>query len=121
MGWRQLGLASSVVALSGIGLAELGGLGMLERRPVIGLVSPGLAPLSLASRGFALAWLRVWGYIWPGVSAAVRKDVRPAERPAGRPAGRSSVAPVSSAAPKNKHLIEAAPFGRLDQMLRTTV
>ena len=38
-----------------------------------------------------------------------------------RPAGRSSAAPVSSAAPKKKHLIEAAPFGRLDQMLRTTV
>ena len=35
---------------------------MIERRPVIGLVSPGLAPLSLASRGFALAWL---GLAWP--------------------------------------------------------
>ena len=30
-------------------------------------------------------------------------------------------APVSSAAPKKNHLIEAAPFGRLDQMWRTTV
>ena len=46
---------------------------------------------------------------------------RPAGRDGGRPVGRSSVAPVSSAAPKKKHLIEAAPFGRLDQMLRTTV
>ena len=36
-------------------------------------------------------------------------------------AGRSSAARVSSAAPKKNHLIEAAPFGRLDQMLRTTV
>ena len=35
--------------------------------------------------------------------------------------GRSSTAPVSSAAPKEKHLIEAAPFGRLDQMWRTIV
>ena len=35
--------------------------------------------------------------------------------------GRSSAAPVSSAAPKKKHLIEAAPFGRLDQMLSTVV
>ena len=35
--------------------------------------------------------------------------------------GRSSAAPMSSAAPKKKHLIEAAPFSRLDQMLRTTV
>ena len=42
-------------------------------------------------------------------------------RPAGRPAGRSLAAPVSSAAPKKKHLIEAALFGRLDQMLRTIV
>ena len=33
----------------------------------------------------------------------------------------SSAAPVSSAAPKKKHLIEVAPFGRLDQMLRTIV
>ena len=32
------------------------------------------------------------------------------------PAGRSPAAPVSSAAPKKNHLIEAAPFGRLDQM-----
>ena len=31
--------------------------------------------------------------------------------------GRSSAAPVSSAAPKKKHLIKAALFGRLDQML----
>ena len=30
-------------------------------------------------------------------------------------------APVSSAAPKKNHLIEAASFGRLDQMLRTAV
>ena len=30
--------------------------------------------------------------------------------------GRSSAARVSSAAPKKNHLIEAAPFGRLDQM-----
>ena len=29
-------------------------------------------------------------------------------------------APVPSAAPKKKHLIETAPFGRLDQMPRTT-
>ena len=57
----------------------------------------------------------------PSVTVGARTDVRPAERPAGRPAGRSSAAPVSSAAPKKKHLIEAAPFGRLDQMLRTTV
>ena len=56
---------------------------------------------------------------WPSVTVGARTDVRPAERPAGRPAGQSSAAPVSSAAPK--HLIEAAPFGRLDQMLRTTV
>ena len=33
----------------------------------------------------------------------------------------SLAAPVSSAALKKKHLIGAAPFGRLDQMLRTTV
>ena len=59
--------------------------------------------------------VRVWGDVRPGVTAGVRPDVRPAERPAGRPAGRSS------AAPKKKHLIEAAPCGRLDQMLRTTV
>ena len=45
---------------------------------------------------------------WPGV--------RPVERPAGRPARQSWAAPVSSAAPKKKHLIEAAPFGRLDQI-----
>ena len=38
-----------------------------------------------------------------------------------RPDGRSSAAPVSSTAPKKNHLIEAAPFGRLDQMWRTTV
>ena len=50
-----------------------------------------------------------------------RSAGRPAGRDGGRPAGRSSAAPVSSAAPKKKHLIEAAPFGRLDQMLRTTV
>ena len=41
--------------------------------------------------------------------------------------GRSSAAPVpsavpvSSTAPKKKHLIKAAPFGRLDQMLSTIV
>ena len=52
---------------------------------------------------------------------AGRPAGRLAKRPAGRPAGRSSAGPVSSAAPKKKHLIEAAPFGRLDQMLRTTV
>ena len=57
--------------------------------------------------------------VQPGVTAAVRPDVRPAERPAGRLAGPSWAAPVSSAVPKKKHLIEAAPFGRLDQMLRT--
>ena len=34
---------------------------------------------------------------------------------------RSSAARVSSAVAKKKHLIEVAPFGRLDQMLRTTV
>ena len=37
------------------------------------------------------------------------------------PAGQSSAAPVSSAAPTKKHLIEAAPFGRLNQMLRKAV
>ena len=48
-------------------------------------------------------------------------------RPAGRPAGgRSSRTVVGGArgvsgAEKKNHLIEAAPFGRLDQMLRTTV
>ena len=60
----------------------------------------------------------VWGDVRPGVTAGIQPDVRPAECLAGRPAGRS---PVSSAAPKKKHLIEAAPFGRLDQMLWTTV
>ena len=55
-------------------------------------------------------------------AGGVRPGVRPAKRPAGRPDGRSSaVHDVSSAAPKKKHLIEAAPFGRLDQMLKTTV
>ena len=57
----------------------------------------------------------------PSVTAGVRTEVRPAKRPAGRPAGRSLAAPVSSAARKKRHLIEAAPFGRLDQMLRMTV
>ena len=42
-------------------------------------------------------------------------------RSAGRPAGRPRAARVSSAAPKKNHLIEAAPFGRLDQMLSTIV
>ena len=32
-----------------------------------------------------------------------------------------SGARIVNEAPKKKHLIEAAPFGRLDQMLRTTV
>ena len=52
---------------------------------------------------------------------------RPAGRLAGYPAGRSvgrwpdvwpdiREARVSSAAPKKNHLIEAAPFGRLDRM-----
>ena len=40
-------------------------------------------------------------------------------RSAGRPAGRPGGARVVSGA--ENHLIEAAPFGRLDQMLRTTV
>ena len=40
---------------------------------------------------------------------------RPAGRSAGRPAGRPGGARVVSGAEKN-HLIEAAPFGRLDQM-----
>ena len=36
--------------------------------------------------------------------------------------GRSSAVPVSSAAPNKKnHLIKAAPFGCLDQMLRAIV
>ena len=35
--------------------------------------------------------------------------------------GCSGVFCGSSVAPKKKHLIEAAPFGHLDQMLRTTV
>ena len=50
----------------------------------------------------------------------VRPDVRPGVQPADGRRGRSLAARVSSAAPK-KHLIEAAPFGRLDQMLRTIV
>ena len=37
---------------------------------------------------------------------------------AGRSAGRSSAARVSSASPKKNHLIDAAPFGRLNQMPR---
>ena len=48
--------------------------------------------------------------------SARRSAGRSAGRPARRPAGRSSAARVSSAAPKKNHLIEAAPFGRLDQM-----
>ena len=52
---------------------------------------------------------------WVGRSAR-RSAGRSAGRPARRPAGRSSAARVSSAAPKKNHLIEAAPFGRLDQM-----
>ena len=60
---------------------------------------------------------------WAGRPAgrpAERLAGRLAKRPAGRPAGRSWAVPVSSAAPKKKHLIEEASFGRLDQMLRTT-
>ena len=52
---------------------------------------------------------------------ARRSAGRSAGRPARRPAGRSSTARGSSAAPKKIHLIEAAPFGRLDQMLSTIV
>ena len=37
-------------------------------------------------------------------------------RSAGRPAGRPGGARVVSGAEKINHLIEAAPFGRLDQM-----
>ena len=40
---------------------------------------------------------------------------------AGRPAGRPGGARVVSGAEKKNHLIEAAPFGRLDQMLRASV
>ena len=50
-----------------------------------------------------------------------RTSSRLAKHLAGRPAGRSYAAPVSSAAPKKKHLIEAAPFGRLDQILSASV
>ena len=53
-----------------------------------------------------------------------------AKRRAGRPAGRPAFglsptvvggARVVSGAEKKKHLIEAAPFGRFDQMLWTAV
>ena len=47
----------------------------------------------------------------------VRPDVRPGVRPADGRRRRSSAAPLSSAAPKKNPLIEAAPFGCLDQML----
>ena len=51
---------------------------------------------------------------------------RPAGRPAGRSAGRPAGHPrgarvVSGAEKKINYLIEAAPFGRLDQMCRTAV
>ena len=48
------------------------------------------------------------------VRPGVQLDVQPGVRPDVRPDVRA--APVSSAAPKKNHLIEAAPFGRLDQM-----
>ena len=57
---------------------------------------------------------------------AGRDGGRPAGRSAGRTPGRSSGRTVVggvrvvSSAEKKKHLIEVAPFGRLDQMLRTT-
>ena len=64
-----------------------------------------------------------------GVSVRRRKVVggapvvsgRPTGRSAGHPAGRPGGARVVSGAEKKNHLIEAAPFGRLDQVLRTTV
>ena len=62
--------------------------------------------------GFISAACRLF---WVGRSAR-RSAGRSAGRPARRPVGRSSAARVSSAAPKKKHLIEAAPFGRLDEM-----
>ena len=80
----------------------------------------------LKAIGFHLANHR----LLKGLSEAKLYDIIPSRfcQPVGftfgrdrRPAGRSSAAPVSSAAPKKKHLIEAVPFGRLDQMLQTTV
>ena len=56
---------------------------------------------------------RVRPDVWPDV----RRDVQ-----LGHPAERLDIAaPLSSAAPKKKHLIEAAPFARLGQMLSTIV
>ena len=55
-------------------------------------------------------------YLLPLASADGRRG-----RPADGRRGRLSAAPVSSVAPKKKHLIEAATFGRLDQMLSTIV
>ena len=50
----------------------------------------------------------------------IRPDVRPGVRPDVRPDGRRRRACRQRRRKKN-HLIEAAPFGRLDQMWRTTV
>ena len=51
----------------------------------------------------------------PGVRPGVRPDVRPGVRPDVRPDGRRRRACRQRRRKKN-HLIEAAPFGRLDQM-----
>ena len=53
----------------------------------------------------------------PGVQPDVRPDVRPGVRPDVRTSGRRA---CRQRRRKKNHLIKAAPFGRLDQMIRTT-
>ena len=72
---------------------------------------------------FFWAWVQYSGMVVGFQFGGASKVRREAGRPAGRPAaGRTVVgldvraARVSSAAPKKNHLIEAAPFGRLNQM-----
>ena len=60
-----------------------------------------------------------WLGVWPDVQPDVQLDVRLNARPGVRPDGRRRRPRRQWR--RKKHLIEAAPFGCLDQMLKTAV